>query len=374
MTEPAQTARISSPAGLLAAVPPLLGFEPGSETLVAVGTEQGTNRVLLTLRYDLRDGVRLARELADHATAAFSEGGISRAAAVGYGPEGLITPFAETLRERLPQAGVTLAEMLRVEDGRYWSYVCTNPECCPPEGKPFDATQMAPALAQEPVLASRAALAATVAPVSGKDAESMRDAIGRAVSRSARLAGAAAGNRNRRALINAGLQAVSDALSTYRSDGQLASHDEAAWLAVVLRELPVRDDAWSRSIPEHNQAYRRLWSDLTRLTTGQYVIVPASLLAFTAWQSGNGALANVALDRALAEDANYFMAVLLRQVINSGAAPSLARLPMTPEQVAASYQRAGNRGRGTPAQPVSQRARPPRRSGTQQVPRQTRGR
>jgi hypothetical protein len=31
------------------------------------------------------------------------------------------------------------------------------------------------------------------------------------------------------------------------------------------------------------------------------------------------------------------MAVLLRQAIDSGAPPSLARLPMTPEEVAASY-------------------------------------
>jgi hypothetical protein len=31
------------------------------------------------------------------------------------------------------------------------------------------------------------------------------------------------------------------------------------------------------------------------------------------------------------------MAQLLRQVIDSGAPPSLARLPMTPEEVAASY-------------------------------------
>lgn len=56
-----------------------------------------------------------------------------------------------------------------------------------------------------------------------------------------------------------------------------------------------------------------------------------------AWQSGNGALANVALDRALADDPGYSMASLLRQVIDSGAPPSLARLPMTPEEVAASY-------------------------------------
>ena len=56
-----------------------------------------------------------------------------------------------------------------------------------------------------------------------------------------------------------------------------------------------------------------------------------------AWQQGNGALANVALDRALADDPGYSMALLLRQVIDSGAPPSLARLPMTPDEVAASY-------------------------------------
>ena len=56
-----------------------------------------------------------------------------------------------------------------------------------------------------------------------------------------------------------------------------------------------------------------------------------------AWQSGNGALANLALDRALADDPGYSMALLLRQAIDSGAPPSLARLPMTPEEVAASY-------------------------------------
>jgi len=89
--------------------------------------------------------------------------------------------------------------------------------------------------------------------------------------------------------------------------------------------------------PEHRQAHLRLWTDLTRRARPGYVPAPASLLAFVAWQSGNGALANVALDRALADDPRYSMAVLLREVIGSGAPPSLARLPMTPEEVAASY-------------------------------------
>jgi len=67
-------------------------------------------------------------------------------------------------------------------------------------------------------------------------------------------------------------------------------------------------------------------------------------LAFVAWQSGNGALANVALDRALADDPRYSMAILLREVVDSGAPPRLARLPMSPEEVAASYAEADDEG------------------------------
>jgi len=51
-----------------------------------------------------------------------------------------------------------------------------------------------------------------------------------------------------------------------------------------------------------------------------------------------GVLDEQALHRALADDPSYSMATLLRQVISAGAPPSLARLPMSPEQVAAAYQ------------------------------------
>jgi hypothetical protein len=89
--------------------------------------------------------------------------------------------------------------------------------------------------------------------------------------------------------------------------------------------------------PAHTEAHQRLWTDVVRRAQPGYVPAPAALLAFVAWQSGDGALANVALDRALADDPRYSMALLLRQVITAGAPPHLARLPMTPEEVAASY-------------------------------------
>jgi hypothetical protein len=106
---------------------------------------------------------------------------------------------------------------------------------------------------------------------------------------------------------------------------------------VALRELRVRDDAWARMDPAHAEAHQRLWLDVTRRAQPGYAAAPAALLAFVAWQSGDGALANVALDRALGDDPDYSMALLLRQVINAGAPPSMATLPMSPEEVAASY-------------------------------------
>jgi len=109
------------------------------------------------------------------------------------------------------------------------------------------------------------------------------------------------------------------------------------WLTVILQDVQVRDDAWSRLAPTHRQASLRLFLDLTRLARRGYVAAPASLLAVAAWQCGNGALANVALDRALDDDPNYSMAHTIRLGVTAGAPPTMARLPMTPEQVAEAY-------------------------------------
>jgi hypothetical protein len=141
----------------------------------------------------------------------------------------------------------------------------------------------------------------------------------------------------RRALLEHGLTAVADALDLYRAGGTFASHKDAAWLALFLQSLQIRDDAWARMLPEYREAHLRLWTDLTTLARPGYAAAPAALLAFCAWQDGDGALANVALDRALADSPHYSMALLLREALDAGAPPSLARLPMTPEDVVAAY-------------------------------------
>ncbi len=93
-----------------------------------------------------------------------------------------------------------------------------------------------------------------------------------------------------------------------------------------------------------------------------YVPAPASLLAFTAWQSGNGALASMAIDRALGADPGYSMAHLLAGAVEAALPPSAARMPMTPAAVAASYARSGPRGPERADGPESGAVRPGARS------------
>jgi hypothetical protein len=141
------------------------------------------------------------------------------------------------------------------------------------------------------------------------------------------------------ALDGPGLAAVQAAVRLCRDGGSMNAGFTYAWLALVLRRLRIRDDAWARMDPAHAAAHRRLWTDLVRRAQPGYVAAPACLLAVTAWQEGNGALANIALDRALADDPAYSMALLIRDLLDAGVPPSAATPPMTPEQLAASYDR-----------------------------------
>ncbi|HEY0932911.1 MAG TPA: DUF4192 domain-containing protein [Trebonia sp.] len=340
--------RISSPSSLLAVIPGLLGFDPG-HSIVVVGTASPDAQVQVTLRYDIPvpGDSRAAAALAAHAVRVLAAQEVSAAVAVGYGADAAVSPVAAALRAHAAEAGISVTEVLRAQDGRYWSYVCTDPACCPADGTPFDVTghPAARALAQAggQVLAGRDELAVSLAPAGDQLGAAMRRATGKARAQVARIVTRLdrAGLRVSPSRLTAALGQVAmrDAIDRYRAGGQVGA-ECAAWLTVALRELRVRDDAWARMDAGHRAAHLRLWTDLTRLARPGYVAAPASLLAFVAWQSGDGALANVALDRALADNPRYSMALLLRQALDSGAPPALARLPMTPEEVAAAYDEA----------------------------------
>lgn len=341
--------RLSSPADILAVVPHLLGFHP-SRSFVVIGARGPRARVEIGFRYDLPDppDAAAARDIAQHAVAVLGHRRIATVIAVGYGPGRLVTPVADAFAAAASRGGPRLRELMRVEDGRYWSYLCRNVTCCPPQGvavstrtHPASSVMSAAGLAAYP---DREALASTLAPVTGAQAETMDEAMHRACGRAAALAAEASGRGSPyplRPVIDEGRRAVREAIGIYRAGGQLTEGDQFAWLAVSLAHLAVRDDAWARMEPGHRDAHRRMWTDVVRRAGLAWVPAPASLLAFTAWQCGEGALANIAIDRALGADPGYSMALLLRDIIDAGVPPSEARLPMTPEEVEASYAEAG---------------------------------
>jgi hypothetical protein len=337
--------RAGSPEGVLAIVPHLLGFVPRS-SLVIIGTDAQRGAVKVTLRYDLPDpsDQELAADIAGHAAAVLAAQRLTVAIVVGYGPDGLVRPLIAALADGMSRAGIAIPECLRAEGTRYWSYTCGDEACCPDQGKEFDqvnATSAVMAAAGERVLADRGAVGAGLAPVRGVAAESMRKATRRAeqhvtqvlakVRKSVRVGAA------RHMLASEGLAAVASMIATYRAGGKYGTDYQLAWLTVALKDLRVRDDAWARMDPRDRDAHLRLWTDVVRRAQPGYVAAPAALLAFVAGQDGNGVLANIALDRALEDTPGYSMATLLRQVITAGAPPSMARLPLTPAEVAACY-------------------------------------
>jgi hypothetical protein len=321
----------------------MLGFYP-SRSLVVLGLG-AQNRVLVTFRYDLPDPAdeQLAQDIAEHAGYVLDRERISSALLVGYGPEDLVAPVIGSAAVRLLASGIDVHEVLRADGGRYWSLLCDEPACCPPEGRSYDpgshpaAAAMAGAgLAAQP---DREALARTLQRPAG-----MADLISRAtvhaLGRLEDLVDLGEAEADRDPQLRAtrtGRREVQRAIRRYRCGGSIDSIEHLAWLAVLLSDIRVRDDAWARMHPAYREQHCRLWTDVLRSAALDYVPAPASLLAFTAWQAGNGALASMAIDRALSANPSYSMAHLLADAIEAALPPSAARMPMTPAAVAASY-------------------------------------
>jgi Domain of unknown function (DUF4192) len=355
--------RAATPDAVLAVVPHMLGFYP-SRSLVVLGLGQ-QSRVMVTFRYDLPDPVsyEVGTDIAGHAAYVLSREQISAALLVGYGPENIVLPVLAMTVARLGSHRIELQEVLHADRGRYWSLLCDDATCCPPEGRPYDpGSHPAAAVMSEAGLTAqpdREALARTIQRPAGT-ADAVARATQEARLRLARVieGGEADGDRDPRLrATRIGRRQVQRAIRQYRSGGSIDRVEHLAWLSVLLADIRVRDDAWARMDPAHREDHCRLWTDVVRGAALDFVPAPASLLAFAAWQAGNGAVAVMAVERALAADPDYSMAHLLDAAVQAALPPAAARMPMTPAAVAASYA----------PPPV---AEPARKADARRVPRQ----
>ncbi|MGC4806502.1 DUF4192 domain-containing protein [Micromonospora sp. DT233] len=311
---------VRSPADLIAAVPYLLGFHP-TDSVVVVAMRG--RRIVFAARADLPVAGTDPLAPATHLAGVIAQQGAESVTVLGYGEASRVTPAIDAVRASLATAGLSVLDALRVTDGRYWSYLCDEPACCPPEGTPYDTgaseVSAAAVFAGQVALPDRAALTAQVAPFGGPAQVAMRKAVVRAEQRLATLLGEAApaDPLDDRALRRAGTRAVREAM---RRRGERLTDDQVAWLTLLLTHLPIRDHAWERTDGRDRDI--ALWTDVLRRTERDLIAAPGSLLAFAAWRAGQGALASVALERVLAAHPTYSLALLLDDLLRRGVPPS----------------------------------------------------
>ena len=92
-----------------------------------------------------------------------------------------------------------------------------------------------------------------------------------------------------------------------------------------LRDIGFRDDVLRRCTDVHDDALPRVLQELSRLAPPELAAPPYTLLAAAVYLRGNGALAGMALERALAVEPDYSLARLLDEALMRQVPPSVLR-------------------------------------------------
>lgn len=310
-TEPTRL-RASDPADLLALIPYQLGFHP-AESVVTMFLQSG--RVLLTARVDL-PAVTYADALAEELAGLARQHGASGVVLVGYGSD---PPRTRAVLDRLTVSlgsAVGVAEALYVDAGRWWSLL--DPPTGPNDpGQPYEVESHR--VAAEAVYAGMTAR--------GDRSELVALVVGPDPATTDRLAELARTlesdldrlpDRGRTTAMEEGVQAQVNA-----ADG--TAPDEAALLrlALLARDLLLRDLAWAAITREEARAHVRLWTEVVRVSPPALASAPLCLLGLAGWINGDGALLNICVERVSLIDPGYSLGRLLADISAHALSPSL---------------------------------------------------
>lgn len=340
MTAPPVTLR--SPAELLVVIPHLLGFEPDRAIVVVALRDK---KIGLTQRMDLPDPDRV-EEVADALVRHVLKDSAQAVLLVGYeATAGESHALVAALTERLREGRVSVRDRIVVHERRWRSLDCHNPACCPPDGRPLPAPDEAASAVAEFIgrgsapLPDRNALAGQVE--AGSTASEVADLMGgegvphvtlTEEEARHRLAGVWA----RVLEVDGDPITVADAAVALQSLTDVATHDGLAALltnTLARQELPHETRALLSDITQALQAHEDVVTDsvvggvkarlitLCRHASDEHAAPSLTLLATYSWWHGDGALARVALDRALRCDPTYRLARLLVLMLDEGIRP-----------------------------------------------------
>jgi hypothetical protein len=305
-------------------VPYVLGFTPvDSMVMVAlVGQRKRFGACLrLDLPYSAADGSAVARYLVGVA-AAHRFGTVLLVAFTA--DERRAVQVVQPLRRGLAVGRIKVADALRADGQRWWSYTCHDPTCCSTDGTPYDPDS------------TRVAAEAVVAGLTrAPDRDSLRTRL-EPLSEQARLE-VLRECAERAAAVKAG-----DA--TFPSSGEVdallrrhmaAPSDmpatDAASLLLAMQDLRLRDSAWAALSRTDADRQLELWLDVMRTAPDELVAPVGALAGFAAWLAGQGALAWHAVDRVESVSPGYPMGVLLRSILDTAVSPDVwDQLPERP--------------------------------------------
>jgi len=304
---------LTSPHDLLAAVPFLIGYHP-SNSLVLVALKGDS--VGMAMRVDIPTNATSASYdlLASHFTREDADG----AFLVAYLPDGCDTGESVLINASaaMMRANIDIKESLLVRGKRFRSLICIDATCCPPEGSPvpdIDSSRIAaehviaghpmPFQNVDQLVDSIAALPSSLDPdwlaeVNSywveSDAEEIND------------------------LQRDGATAVIDLAGEFEEGRNTEDRELVARVIGRMSDIQVRDFALGSHTPETTDWYWQMWRELLVMAPRGFVAPIASIFAALAYERGEGALAQRALDRAFADDEKYSLALLLRRVFSAG--------------------------------------------------------
>ena len=313
--------RLSTPGEVLAAVPYLIGFAP--QRSVVVLSLRG-KQIGLTMRLDLDTPretlhkVIVSRLAADSGTSAVL---VIFDPHPGKGSHRPGASIARPLIRAVERAGVQVRDALGVCDGSFWSYLCEDPRCCPPEGRPVpvsgssDHSKVASnfvAIGTAP-MASRDELSASIAGPSAQHQHDLAPAYSLALERPS------AEPLERWAI------AVARYADAPARPGSGLTEGEAVRLVVSLQDNLVRDEVISWTAGAALGGVLAVLRELTGIAVPPYQTQVLATLAWAAYSSGDGAMAAIALERALAAAPRHSLAALLATCLDTGIDPSQLR-------------------------------------------------
>lgn len=242
---------------------------------------------------------------------------------ISYSNQSETIDLNNEVREVICAAGIFVRESLLVSGGRWRSALCGDLSCCPLEGNPIPEISSSIIAAEQVLLGHPMPYASREELKKSLHGDDSLQSLANEVSLAIELIAEIDYRQDPRPFQREGAEAVSRVIAM--AESRESSRDtDAALLALVLvrlKDLQVRDFALGSINEENLEILIDLWRWIVRIAPSRYVAPVATLLAATAYEKGDGVLAQSALDRALESDDEYPLAHLLKRVFAAGWPP-----------------------------------------------------